>query len=190
MIASDESLSRHDLAAMRLTRKVFTVPAATSLFRRVVISRLKGDQDALEHIAASEHLAGYVHELVWQELDIDTQTVQGENLVSDWNETITRVKDASSSKDLFWFPRMMYRDDREKPDTLSGSWFIEILSKFPKLTAFVSCPMPQKRTFTYEGYELQANLYQTRVFNNTQTGNTGFYSYSESSQRFISPHLS
>ncbi|KAH8162018.1 hypothetical protein CIB48_g6254 [Xylaria polymorpha] len=81
-IASDKRLSRDDLAAMRLVCRLFASPAAEILFRRVKISRLKVDKDSLEHIAASEHLAQYVRELVWHELDLEAWVTLEEEALS------------------------------------------------------------------------------------------------------------
>lgn len=191
LIASDERLSRHDLAAMRLARKVFASPAASFLFRRVVFSRLKVDRDALEQIAASEHLACYVRELVWQELDLEAWVAPGEEdlnlndllnlqrLASDDYSLVRQLMlDASCDENLFWFPRMPFGDHRNFV-ARDVAWFIATLHKLPRLTALVSCRMPRERTFTYKEYPIQPDPFHQLCRNNTRTSNAGFFSYSE-----------
>ncbi|KAI1116735.1 hypothetical protein F5Y14DRAFT_448892 [Nemania sp. NC0429] len=206
LIASDEQLSRHDLAAMRLARKAFTAPAASVLFRRVVLSRLKQDRDTLEHIAASDHLACYVRELVWQELDLDAWVGPGQDELfgpdgtsrdhprfrlepDDYLQVKQLMADAAGDQNLFWFPRMSSVADLQY-EASPVSWFIATVRKFPRLTALVSCPMPRDRTFMYKEYPLQPDLYYRQpVAYETRTSNIGFFSFMLEAMRQIPPKI-
>lgn len=186
-IASDKRLSRDDLAAMRLVCRLFASPAAEILFRRVKISRLKVDKDSLEHIAASEHLAQYVRELVWHELDLEAWVTLEEEALSlgidhlpDGEFTSARkmMGDAASSTSLFWFPRLPF-NDHQNFVLSSVSSFVAILDKFPHLTSFVSCPMPRDRYSTYNGSQIHFIVYRMHTQEISNTSNCGFFSYSE-----------
>ncbi|KAI8950995.1 hypothetical protein F4801DRAFT_312366 [Xylaria longipes] len=186
-VASNKRLSRHDLAAMRLVCRLFAATAASVLFRRVKMSRLKVDGDSFEHIAASKHLAQHVRELVWHELDLEAWIAPGEEAPRPGNfyasldqDDFTLVQElmagAAYDTSVFWFPRMSF-EDHQNFALWSVGWFVTTLNKFPHLTAFVSCPMPQDRVITYKEYPIDPSLYRRQSRKNTQTSNCGFFSY-------------
>ncbi|KAI0453645.1 hypothetical protein F5B21DRAFT_478708 [Xylaria acuta] len=196
-IASDETLSRHDLAAMRLVCRRFAAPVASVLFRRVKMSRLRVDRDSFEHIAASDHLARHVRELVWHELDLEAWIEPGErapfrdptnlpdfllitrdSLVSNEDFILVRqlMAGAAYNTSLFWFPRMPSGDYQDFLPS-SVDWFVATLGKFPHLTTFISCPMPQGRVITYKEYPIDPDLYRQQSWIHSLTSNSGFFSY-------------
>ncbi|KAI0196163.1 hypothetical protein EV127DRAFT_404112 [Xylaria flabelliformis] len=198
-IASNKRLSRRDLAAMRLVCRFFTVPVTAVLFRQVKMSRLRADRDSFEHIAASEHLARHVRELVCQPgiSEISTSCDDDFVLVCDL------MAGASWDTDLFWFPRTPLRDlpnaidyllpsERDKQSdhkpmsdyqnfiSSSVGWFVTTLDKFPNLTALISRPMPRGRVVTYKEYPIELDLYRYRERRYTDYdahNDTGFFSY-------------
>ncbi|TRX98246.1 hypothetical protein FHL15_000891 [Xylaria flabelliformis] len=202
-IASNERLSRQDLAAMRLVCRFFTVPVTTVLFRQVNMSRLRADRDSFEHIAASEHLARHVRELVWHELDLEDWEQPKISEISTSCDDFVLICDlmagASWDTDLFWFPRTPLRD---LPDAIyylppdewdkqrdhkplsdyrnfarsSFGWFVTTLDKFTNLTTLISRPMPRGRVITYKEYPIGLDLYmyQQRSTTYRQTFDTGF----------------
>ncbi|KAI0861985.1 hypothetical protein F4860DRAFT_513414 [Xylaria cubensis] len=189
-IASNKRLSRRDLAAMRLVCRFFTVPVTAVLFRQVKMSRLRADRDSFEHIAASEHLARHVRELVWYEFDLEDWRQPGISEIStscddDFVLVCDLMAGASWDTDLFWFPRTPLRDlpnaidyllpsERDKQSdhkpmsdyqnfiSSSVGWFVTTLDKFPNLTALISRPMPRGRVVTYKEYPIELDLYRYR----------------------------
>ncbi|KAI3331943.1 hypothetical protein HD806DRAFT_546190 [Xylariaceae sp. AK1471] len=185
-IASDEGLKRDDLAAMRLACTLFTAPVASTLFRRVIIPRLTKDRDSLEHIAANKHFAQHVRELIWHELDLEVwiwsepasaDLTYTHNLPFDDYEHIRLLMaEAALNTNLFWIPRIPYRGYLEiVPSSLN--WFLSTVGRFPNLTAFLTCPMPENRSFIHKGYRIQVDLYRQSV--RVRGGNDSFFTYSE-----------
>ncbi|KAI0443338.1 hypothetical protein F4803DRAFT_515814 [Xylaria telfairii] len=187
-IASDKTLERNDLAALRLVCRCFASPAASVLFRCVKMSRLKKDKDSLEHIAASEHLAQHVRELVWYELNLEAWFTPEEEedalslgLIrlppsSRYNRIRQLMADVASDTSVFWFPRLPFNDGRNFARLSVGS-FVATLGKFPRLTSFVSCPMPWSRDITYNESQIRCGLYRTNAQRTNTTSNCGFFSY-------------
>ncbi|KAI0545740.1 hypothetical protein F4679DRAFT_588201 [Xylaria curta] len=79
------------------------------------MSRLKADKDFFEHIAASEHLARHVRELVWYELDFEAwanrdnekeRYIEEKYGPDDYTLVRDLLTDAACDIDTFWFPQM------------------------------------------------------------------------------------
>ncbi|KAI0403934.1 hypothetical protein F4802DRAFT_598555 [Xylaria palmicola] len=184
-IAADPCLSRHDLASLRLASRLFATPAASILFRRVVVSRLRKDRAHLEHIAASGHLARHVRALAWHELDLEAWRAPGEPAadqiparmqgvhveVDDYFAVKHLMLDAACDPDLFWFPRRTARDTRGDVVEPALAWFLAVVARLPHLTAFISCPMPRSRTFACKEYPIQSDSYRYQCRGESETSN-------------------
>ncbi|CAJ2511009.1 Uu.00g066340.m01.CDS01 [Anthostomella pinea] len=127
-ILDDGSLSRDDWKRVRKTCRGFDRVAASLLFRRVQMSRLKEDIDTLENIAAHQHLAEHVKQLIWYELSLESWSMAKvlearvgvpnetlEMLPDDEHAAITQLmNEAAADAALFWIPR--YEPSPALPD--------------------------------------------------------------------------
>ncbi|KAI0014114.1 hypothetical protein F4779DRAFT_612922 [Xylariaceae sp. FL0662B] len=87
------------------------------------------------------------------------------------------MMDATLDPDLFWLPRCFYNGSGCRENIVENflPHFFKALGRLPRLTTFLSCPMPNGRVFPYREYPLQPDMYR---FNNfSKPGNDGFFSF-------------
>ncbi|XXG96968.1 hypothetical protein Hte_003261 [Hypoxylon texense] len=174
-IISDERLSRRDWKALRLACPRWAHHVAYLLFRRICISRLRKDRSNFVQIATTPHLAAYVRQLVWYELDLEMWTFQ----TAQDMEMTSLMKKAAGDLKLFWLPlrtNLTLAHEDEAVRSFSSP-FTKALNLLPNLNTFISCAMPGDRILShYDGYTLQAGLY---IVNQTTSriigGNDGFF---------------
>lgn len=71
LIVWDEEPTGDDVACLRLTCKEFNSAAASRLFYRISLSKLKSDRDAFLSICHAPVLAAHVREVEWLEVSWD-----------------------------------------------------------------------------------------------------------------------
>ncbi|KAI1413786.1 hypothetical protein F5Y13DRAFT_160054 [Hypoxylon sp. FL1857] len=200
-IISDGQFWRSDWKDFRLVCRAFEQPAASLLFRAVVVSRLRKDRDAFEQIAAHSHLAQHVRQIIWHELRLeawlfpdedDSKSQSGnryyrsllgpEEVEGITLGDITRIMlAAANDPELFWWPRISEDPiaDQNRQRIISDflSRFTRAVDSMPKLTSFRLCPMPADREFLYKGYPIRADLYRYWTNHSVTRISEGFCSF-------------
>ncbi|POS78191.1 hypothetical protein DHEL01_v203407 [Diaporthe helianthi] len=157
--AADPGLTNRDRKNARLACRKLAAAMTPFTFRRAYISRIKADRDAFLSLAASPHLAAYVEEIIWFELEIDERSFNEENRIEVQLSDGRKVNVFEAARDIFWLPvePKFQRDgdhdgrlmpvQRSTPECATNfmAQFKAAVARMPKLHTFASEPMDQCR---------------------------------------------
>ncbi|CAJ2506266.1 Uu.00g003960.m01.CDS01 [Anthostomella pinea] len=192
LILKDACLSRRDWKSFRLASQVYEPYASSLLFRRIRISRLREDLEALESSAARP-----THRTTYQEKSWGVTVPDAHEAVQEIGFTsLTQLMvDAAADPNLFWIPRhhdessqlsqaspngldseCSNRTSSKRTSSLQTDFF-SALDRMPNLRIFLSSPMPDRRSFLYNKYVLQADMYRLQSDSSVSHAHDGLFSY-------------